>query len=226
MNPRGLIVALVSASLMALSSWFGANAQPTTRMADLHPRAPLAQVLPAAFGDWQVDEAASNVELPPDVAAQVKAIYTEVADRVYVNSKGERIMLTIAYGRDQSDGFKVHRPEVCYAAQGFTVSSPRDAVLSLGTHDIDVKHVDTHLGPRQEPVTYWMVIGDRVVSTATRHKVQQVRYALDGVIADGLLVRVSSLSAEPDAAYAAQAAFAREWRTHVPENQRGRLFGG
>lgn len=153
MNTRGMFVAVVAASLMAVSSWFGAHAQPRTLMASLHPRAPLAEVLPASFGDWRVDETASNVELPPDVAAQVKAIYTEVADRVYVNSKGEYIMLTIAYGRDQSDGFKVHRPEVCYAAQGFSVSSPRDAVLSLGTHDIDVKHVETSLGARKEPVT-------------------------------------------------------------------------
>lgn len=225
MSKRGMFVAVVAALLMAVCSWFGAYAQPHTRMADLHPRSPLAGVLPAAFGDWRVDETASNVELPPDVAAQVKAIYTEVADRVYVNSKGEHMMLTIAYGRDQSDGFKVHRPEVCYAAQGFTVSSPKDAILSLGTHDIDVKHVDTQLGARKEPVTYWMVIGDHVVSTATRHKLQQIRYALDGVIADGLLVRVSSLSPEPEAAYAAQAAFVREWRTHVPQSQRSRLFG-
>jgi EpsI family protein len=225
MSKRVVFVAAVAASLMAVCSWFGAYAQPQTRMADLHPRSPLAQVLPAAFGDWRVDEMASNVELPPDVAAQVKAIYTEVADRVYVNNKGERIMLTIAYGRDQSDGFKVHRPEVCYAAQGFTVASPQDATLSLGSHDIDVKHVDTHMGARKEPVTYWMVIGDQVVSTATRHKLQQVRYALDGLIADGLLVRVSSLSPEPEAAYAAQAAFVREWRMHVPPSQRGRLFG-
>ncbi len=215
----------LAAALMAVCSWFGANAQPHTRMADLHPRAPLAEVLPRSFGDWRVDENVSNVELPPDVAAQVKAIYTEVADRVYVNSKGEHIMLTIAYGRDQSDGFKVHRPEVCYAAQGFTVASPQDATLPLGSHDIPVKHVDTQLGARQEPVMYWMVIGDHVVSTATQHKLQQIRYALDGLIADGLLVRVSSISPDSQAAYATQAAFVREWREHVPQNQRSRLFG-
>ncbi len=225
MSRRGMFAAIVAALLMAFSSWFGGHAQPHTRMADLHVRAPLAEVLPLAFGDWRIDEASSNVELPPDVAAQVKKIYTEVADRVYVNSKGERIMLTIAYGRDQSDGFKVHRPEVCYAAQGFTVSSPHDAQISLGTHDISVKHVETRLGARQEPVTYWMVIGDHVVNSAMRHKLQQIRYALDGLVADGLLVRVSSISPDSEAAYAAQAAFAREWRLHVPESQRSRLFG-
>lgn len=223
MNQRG--VAVVAAVLMGVASWFGGWAQPHTRMADLHPRAPLEAVLPAAFGEWRLDETASNVELPPDVAAQVKAIYTEVADRVYVNGKGERIMLTIAYGRDQSDGFKVHRPEVCYAAQGFTVSDPQDATLSLGEREIEVKHVDTQLGSRQEPVTYWMVIGDHVVNTPSRHKFQQIRYALDGLIADGLLVRVSSLSSDAPAAYLAQAAFVRDWRAHVPESQRSRLFG-
>jgi EpsI family protein len=225
MRRDGIALVVVVAMLMGFSSWFGGHAQPHTLMADLHPRAPLPEVLPAAFGDWRVDDTSTNIELPPDVAAQVKAIYTEVADRVYVNGKGERIMLTIAYGRDQSDGFKVHRPEVCYAAQGFTVSSPRDAEFALGDRSIAVKQVDTQLGARQEPVTYWMVIGDHVVNTASRHKLQQIRYALDGLIADGLLVRVSSISSEPDAAYAMQAAFVREWRMNVPTSQRSRLFG-
>lgn len=225
MSRRGVFVAAVAALMMAVASWFGAHAQPHTRMADLHPREPLSAVLPAAFGEWRVDEATANVELPPDVAAQVKAIYTEVADRVYVNAKGERIMLTIAYGRDQSDGFKVHRPEVCYAAQGFTVSSPQAGTLSLGERSIEVMHVDTQLGARLEPVTYWMMIGDHVVNTASRHKLQQIRYALDGLIADGLLVRVSSLSRDPQAAYEAHAAFVRAWQAHVPASQRSRLFG-
>lgn len=218
-------VAAAAAVLMGLTSWLGEAAQPHILMAEQHRRGPLEGVLPSAFGEWRVDEAALNIELPPDVAAQVKAIYTQVADRVYVNGRGERIMLTLAYGKDQSDGFKVHRPEVCYAAQGFTVGKPADATLDLGDHRIDVKHVDTHLGERKEPVTYWMVIGNHVVNSPTRHKLEQIRYAMDGVIADGMLVRVSSLSDNPRAAYAAQAAFVKDWMNHVPTAERARLFG-
>lgn len=221
-----LWVAVMAAALMAGASWFGGWAQPTVRMADVQKREPLASVFPRQMGDWRIDELSINIELPPDVAAQVAAIYTEVADKVYINSKGDRIMVTIAYGRDQSDGFKVHRPEVCYAAQGFHVDATQDSVIKLDDHAIDVKRVMTHLGERHEPVTYWMVIGDDVVNSPARHKVMQVRYALDGLIADGLLVRVSSISRDPDAAYVVQDAFVREWKSHVPASQRARLFGG
>ena len=222
---RNSLVAVLASLAMALASWLGYWAQPTTRMADLHPRPPLGTSLPRQFGDWHTEDQTLSVDLSPDVAEQVKTIYTEVADRTYVNSRGQRIMLTIAYGRDQSDGFKVHRPEVCYAAQGFTVSDPKDAILSVDGRQIPVKHVDTRLADRHEPVTYWMVIGDHPVSTATQHKLQQIRYALHGVIADGLLVRVSSLGQDTDEAYAAQVAFVRDWEAHVPADQRSRFFG-
>jgi EpsI family protein len=100
-----------------------------------------------------------------------------------------------------------------------------DAKLDLGGRQIDVKHVDTHKDARFEPVTYWMVIGDNVVNTPSKHKYFQIRYAFNGLIADGLLVRVSSLSANPAQAYEEQAAFVRDWVAHVPASQRARLFG-
>ena len=217
--------ALTAAALMSLASWFGAWAQPTRKMAELYPRQPLGNLFVNQVGQWTLDTTTLNVPLPPDVAAQVKEIYTEVADRSYVTKDGRRMMVTVAYGRDQSDGFKVHRPEVCYAAQGFTVGDAIDAKLDLGGRQIDVKHVDTHKDARSEPVTYWMVIGDNVVNTPSKHKYFQMKYALEGLIADGLLVRVSSLSTDPAQAYEEQAAFVRDWVAHVPASQRARLFG-
>lgn len=216
---------VMAAGLMAFTAWFGHWAQPDTRMADLMPRPPLAAALPDELGPWRVDKAQFTVPLPPDVAAQVAAIYTEVADRVYINDQGQRIMLTIAYGKDQSDGFKVHRPEVCYAAQGFKVSKTVDGQMQIGGFMIPVKHVETHLQSRYEPVTYWMVIGDQVVNSPMRHKFAQIGYALDGLIADGLLVRVSSFSRDPEEAYRLQEQFLREWMPRVPADQRARFFG-
>ncbi|MGC4062634.1 MAG: EpsI family protein [Aquabacterium sp.] len=225
MTSSRLLAALVAATLMAVASWFGAWAQPTKKMADMYPRQSLGNLFADQIGEWSMDKTTLNVPLPPDVAAQVKEIYTEVADRSYVTKDGRRMMVTVAYGRDQSDGFKVHRPEVCYAAQGFTVGDALDAKLDLGGRQIDVKHVDTHKESRAEPVTYWMVIGDNVVNTPSKHKLFQMKYAFDGLIADGLLVRVSSLSNDPAQAYAEQAAFVRDWMAHVPASQRTRLFG-
>ncbi|MFT3857426.1 MAG: EpsI family protein [Aquabacterium sp.] len=218
-------VLVMAAVLMAGVSGLGKWAQPTIRLADIEQRQPLSNVFPERIGQWVADRKSTSVPLPPDVAAQIAAIYTEVGERTYLGPDGQRMMVTVAYGRDQSDGFKVHRPEVCYAAQGFTVSDPVMSQLDLGGRSIPVVRVDTHKEPRFEPVSYWMVIGDTVVGTAMTHKVHQIRYALHGLIADGLLVRVSSLSQDPAAAYAEQDAFIREWMKEVPANQRSRLFG-
>lgn len=224
-NRRVLLGAGVAVALMGGTSWLGKNARPTVLMSELSPRAPLGDLLPVRFGRWRLDQERVAISLPPDVAAQVKKLYTEVEERTYVSDRGEQVMLTVAYGKDQSDGFKVHRPEVCYAAQGFTVSSAVDDVIT-GTHaNIPVKRVMTRLGPREEPVTYWMVIGTRVVNSASRHKMEQIRYALDGVIADGLLVRVSSLSSSQDDAFAMHKAFVHDWEQAVIADQRSRLFG-
>lgn len=225
MNRKQGVLAVVAAVLMGGASWFGHWAQPDTFLSDLRPKGSLMDVMPARIGDWVQQPLAMNVQLPPDVAAQLKSIYTETVEKVYVNSSGEHVMVTVAYGRDQSDGFKVHRPEVCYSAQGFNVQKPVEAQLDLGQRKIGVQHVDTAKGDRYEPVTYWMVIGDRVVNTPWRHKLQQIDYAFHGVIADGLLVRVSSFSRDPERAYELQAAFVRQWMMHVPVSQRSRLFG-
>lgn len=219
-------VVILAAALMAGVSGLGKWAQPTVRMAEQEKREPLTNVFPERIGSWRLDHAMANVPLPPDVAAQIQKIYTEVVERTYISPEGQRMMVTIAYGRDQSDGFKVHRPEVCYAAQGFTVSDPAPGQLSVGgSQPLDVIRVNTNKATRFEPVSYWMVIGDTVVNQPLTHKLHQIRYAFHGVIADGLLVRISSFSREPAEAYAQQDAFAREWAAVVPASQRARLFG-
>lgn len=225
MGAKNVMSAIVAACLMAFTAWFGHWAQPSTLMATISPREPLVASLPDKVGDWRVDKSQATVPLPPDVAAQVAKIYTEVADRVYVNSQGERIMLTIAYGKDQSDGFKVHRPEVCYAAQGFKVSDPEDGVMRVNGVVLPVKHVETSLHARHEPVTYWMVIGDQVVNTPLKHKFAQIGYAFEGIVADGLLVRISSISQDPQEAYRLQERFLQDWMSRVPAGQRSRFFG-
>lgn len=225
MKRAGIVVALAAGVSMAVVSWLGVATQPHTRMVDVEKRQNLANAFPERIGAWRLDHERVNVPLAPDVAEQVKRIYTEVFDRTYVNDAGERMFLTVAYGRDQSDGFKVHRPEVCYAAQGFTVSDPRDGAVDLTGRHIPVKRVDTHIQNRNEPVTYWMVIGDKPVTSPARHKVYQIEYALQGLIADGLLVRVSSLAPLTSASYQAQDDFIRAWIKTVPASQQPRLFG-
>jgi EpsI family protein len=215
----------VAAALMVFASFFGSWAKPTVLMAQSAHRSSLASAIPAAFNEWKEDDQSMTVEPAPDVMAQINALYSELLNRTYVDKAGNRVMVTIAYGRDQSDGFKVHRPEVCYASQGFEVSDVSDAAIPLGDAVLPVKHVMTRLKTRSEPVTYWMVIGDKAVNSAAEHKIEQIKYAFRGIIADGLLFRVSTISADPADAYRVQADFIREIMTNMPKEQRARFFG-
>ena len=71
-------------------------------------------------------------------------------------------MLSIAYGGDQSDTMAVHKPEVCYPAQGFQILKNATASFSTGDGNIPVKRLVATQGPRIEPITYWTTVGDTV----------------------------------------------------------------
>ena len=40
-------------------------------------------------------------------------------------------MLSIAYGKNQSDALQLHKPEICYPAQGFTLLAKQNTPLDL-----------------------------------------------------------------------------------------------
>src|SRR6185369_6497094 len=131
-----------------------------------------------------------------DVQEKLDRLYGQVVARTYVNSQGERMMLTVAYGGDQSDALKAHRQEVCYRAQGFDVSRIESARVKAAGRDVPVTRMFAVRGERAEPVTYWFTMGDRVVRGRLERLRVQVESGLAGRIPDGMLVRVSSLSSD------------------------------
>ena len=80
-------------------------------------------------------------------------------------------------------------------------------------------------GERSEPVTYWFTMGDRVVRGRFERLAVQLREGLAGRIPDGMLVRVSSISTDPSAAYAAQQSFVAALLASMPPAERARLAG-
>jgi EpsI family protein len=118
-------------------------------------------------------------------------------------------MLTLAYGGDQSDALKAHRQEVCYAAQGFEIKALKHETLALAGRQIPITRMLAVQGLRSEPVTYWLTMGDRVVQGRLERLIVQLRYGLGGEIPDGIMVRVSNISGDPQAAYRAQEQFMR-----------------
>jgi EpsI family protein len=124
-----------------------------------------------------------------------------------VNEAGEQMMLTVAYGGDQSDALKAHRQEACYSAQGFEIRGLEHGTLQAGGRTIPVTRMHALRPDRSEPVTYWLTMGDQVVMGRLERLRTQLASGLRGRMPDGMLVRVSNLSDDPKAAYAAQQAF-------------------
>jgi EpsI family protein len=167
----------------------------------------LERMLPAQFAGWQVDPASVPVAPAPDVRARLDRIYNQVVSRTYVNAQGEAMMLTVAYGGDQSDALKAHRQESCYAAQGFSIRGLHHDAMSIDGRAIPVTRMLAVRGERSEPVTYWLTMGDRVVMGRLERLRVQLASGIHGRMPDGMLVRVSSLSTDTQGAYAAQQAF-------------------
>jgi len=186
----------------------------------------LARVIPETFGDWRVDAEGETVSVAPDVQEKLDRLYGQVVARTYVNSQGERMMLTVAYGGDQSDALKAHRQEVCYRAQGFDVHAIQGGKLRAAGREIPVTRMFAVRGERSEPVTYWFTMGDRVVRGRLERLRVQVENGLAGRIPDGMLVRISSLSPDAASAYAAQDAFMSAIVASIPPADAARIVGG
>jgi len=199
--------------------------KPTHKIADDRPQIDLETLIPKTFGDWKIDETITPLIANPEQEALIKKVYSQTLTRTYVNARGERIMLSIAYGSEQRDGMAVHKPEICYPAQGFQILKNTMGTLSTGEGGIPVKRLVATQGQRIEPITYWTTVGDDIAGTGLKWRLQQLKYGLTGQIPDGLLFRVSSIQADDAAAYQTQDAFARDLIKVLSPSGRQRIIG-
>ena len=221
-----LIRGLLIAGAMIGASIAGAVLTPTQRLAHDGMTFDLESVVPRAFGEWKIDPFVVPVMLSPDVQAKLDEVYNQTIARTYVNDRGQRIMLSIAYGGDQGgDGTQAHRPEFCYSAQGFQLfaSSIGDLATSFGA--LPVRRLVATMGSRVEPITYWVTVGEMATRPGWERKVAQWRYGLRGVIPDGMLVRVSSIDRNFEGAYELQERFVASMLSAIKPEHRVRLAG-
>jgi EpsI family protein len=132
---------------------------------------------------------------PPTVQNKLDALYSETLNRTYINPSGQRIMLSIAYGRNQnSESTAAHRPEFCYVSQGFTIKGFGKEKVALPAHSLNVVRLEARADRRVEPITYWVTLNEEASTPGLDRKLQQLRYGLQGFIVDGMLMRISSLT--------------------------------
>ena len=220
-NLRNLLIGLS----MLVAAGMALALTPRIKVADQGPKISLEAMIPKQFSEWKMDETIAPIMVSPDVKAMLDKIYNQTLTRTYINNKGERIMLSIAYGGDQSSSMQVHRPEVCYVAQGFQVgSTTKDFIDASGTK-VPVMKLVASQGNRIEPITYWVMIGDSAVRGNLEQGFARLKYGLTGKIPSGILIRVSSISSDESESYRIQEQFVRDMLGAVPMKDRKVLTG-
>jgi len=221
MRRKALVVALGMSGAAALAKL----GIPTQKIADGW-KTDLEEMFPVAFGDWRLDVSMPVILPAPDVQAKLDAIYNQILTRTYINKRtGDRVMLSVAYGGDQSDALAAHLPEVCYPAQGFALEGSTTVDLAVMGRTVPARRIATRLGGRYEPVTYWLTLGETVAATMTQRKLAQMRYGLRGQIPDGMLIRVSTIDRDAARAFEVQERFIASMVAAVPPHALSRVVG-
>jgi EpsI family protein len=212
-------VVMMAASVIAI------YVRPTAKIADQGPRVNLETLVPERFGGWSIDGSIVPVLPNEQQQAQLNKIYNQTLSRTYADPEGHRIMLSVAYGGDQSYGLQVHRPEVCYTAQGFQVHKEQAAELAVPYGTLPIKRVLAVQGLRSEPITYWILLGDKAIVPGIQWKLTKLSYGFAGKVPDGMLVRISSIDTDEQRAYLLQDSFIKDMLAAMSPADRTRIAG-
>ncbi|MBM5574872.1 exosortase-associated protein EpsI, B-type [Deefgea sp. CFH1-16] len=210
--------------LMCAAAIMAEKLIPTEKIA-LFRNQKLETVMPDSFSNWRLEQNHAVVELPAEMKATIDKIYSETISKTYVNNKNQRVMLVIAYGKNQSDQNSVHRPEVCYPAQGFTVGNSVIETVSIADRNMSIVRLVAKYDIRNEPISYWITVGDYQVATGTKGKIAQLKYGLQGKIPDGMLFRVSTIGINEMDEYKLQNQFIKDLYLALDAQSREWLYG-
>jgi EpsI family protein len=202
---QSFIASVILGVLMILTSalaWFM-----TPQVIVQHDKVNLEAIIPGKFDGWKIESAATARIINPDDQGLLVKIYDQTLSRTYVNRQGERVMLSIAYGGNQSTDMHAHRPEICYLAGGFEISNKDKAFIDTTIGKIPVMRLVAKQGRRIEPITYWIRVGDSLTRGWIEQKMAAIGYGMARKVPDGLLFRVSTLSNDEQDSYRIQQAF-------------------
>ena len=173
----------------------------------------LDATVPKSFGDWNVvRDRYVQVDVSQGVETLQEQPYDQTVMRTYVNGQGDAVMLALAWGQRQRQDVKVHRPEVCYPAQGYSVRSLKEGdPIAIPGRAEPIPTVTLLAGSRGdlEAVRYWIRIGESYGGDGLKARWYILKEGLQGRIPDGILVRASQRIRAPEDAKHANAVMQR-----------------
>lgn len=219
--PVRQITALI---LMLVTTFLATSIKPTKKLADYQDKVNLELMIPKNFKGWSEQKVNSASIVNPQQKETLDTIYSQTLSRVYKNGD-DVIMLSIAYGENQSDATSLHYPEVCYPSQGYRVKSIQNYDFNSIFGRLEVKRLIAERQVADEFITYWTTLGSNVVRGKTLTKVQQIKYGLKGYVPDGMLFRVSSVGGDAGKQFSSQERFVNDLLTAMPITYRSRFIG-
>jgi EpsI family protein len=219
--------AMVVAGCMAATAVLAQLARPRPVADGEVPDPHLDALVPSAFGSWTVDPLSRSFVRPTNEQGKVLGVYDRLFEQTFVDSRGYRIMLSMAYlaRAFQGSSLQVHRPEICYRYSGYQVGESSVGEFRLDDRVIPVVRLQAQLPGRPEPITYWILTGREVIGEHGQMRKRRILAALRREWLDGMLVRISSIDPDTERAYRIQQEFAQAFAQALPPASRARVFG-
>jgi EpsI family protein len=210
---RKFLLGLLFCSAAGLAVW----RQPHIRL-DYLGNEKLDALIPKTIGRWNF-VAASGLVIPPEDQLR-QAIYSQLLTRVYWDGQNPPIMLLVAQSGSQTGFLQIHRPETCYTAGGYQISNVTPHPIQVGPRLITANSMNASSGGPTEHVIYWTRVGNLLPKSWKQQKLAVAEQNLQGIIPDAILVRLSTVSEDGDAARAAIDDFVRAMIGSVQADKR------
>lgn len=180
-------MAIVSAIIFAVAIGT-AIVRPT--VAPTRPDRDIEALLPDHFGEWSriaLGRAIlpAEIELGPGEA---------VAYRAYRDKAGRIVTLVVAYGPPLGDSVRLHQPESCYVAKGFSIVDRQVHQVTIDGSIAPIVRLRAESTTRREAVSYLLRYGDDYVEHVSGHEILNVKRGLSS-FSDGALIRLSTAGA-------------------------------
>lgn len=185
----------------------------------------IEDIVPKKIGSWTHVPSNAFV-LPKTPGSLADRLYSQTVSRLYQSPTAVPVMLVIAYGNLQSDLLQLHRPEACYTSVGFTISRSAVADVALGPKAaLRVRELVASSDSRIEPIVYWTRIGDDLPTDGSEQRWSKLRQQMNGLIPDGVLVRVSTVGEPTSAVFDGLREFSAEMVRAIAIRDRAALVG-
>lgn len=186
-----------------------------------------SDLIPNHFEDWtKIESNQLQADLTPrnEMGKSIDNPYDDVFMASYKNTQGDIVSLALAYGATQRQEVKIHRPELCYYAQGFIVNTLTDhnfKMKSLHNQSIVGKNMLVNNSRYFEAVSYWIRIGETYSQSPWQTRFYIIKKGLSGDVVDGVLVRASmAINNQDDAkkAFDTNQHFLKTLIKHIPKH--------